>query len=266
MSDATRRIQFLENFSLLELLSLIEDFVVKGKLMVSTDVHAGTLSKCDLRTSVFLDQSITWSSEAASSEQLVSGSIILASLCAATDYVGFICESSYNILRLCRSDSLIVLTILHVYAYLGGGKLFNCGNFGLMVTVIKSLVMFLEAGNLPIATASSVPSINRLHTELCTSVKCPFLDGAEPIDNVAILLLENIKNCMLQDAKLVDSLHYRSLSDKNIAGQCFNQEAVHCVTDLNCDALSSATMCHLSDVLSLVELVANRLVCFIFSS
>ncbi|KAF7801623.1 maternal effect embryo arrest protein [Senna tora] len=268
MSDATKRILFLENFSFHELLCLIEDFVIKGKLMVNNEVPAGTLSKCDLRTTDFLDGSNTWSFDAASSEQLVAGSIILASVCAASDYIEFIYESSYNILRLCRRDSLMVLTILHIYAYLGGGKFFECGNFGLMGTVLKSLVMFLEAGNLPGATASCLPSINQLHSELCTSVKCPFLDGAESIDIVAFLLLENIKKHLLQEAEPVNLSNSRSLLDQNNAGQWFHQEAVQCATDMNCEAacclkkytisatqphvLSNATMCHLSDAMSYI--------------
>lgn len=276
MSDATTRTLFLEKFSLHELLCLIEDFLIDGKVMVNNKVAAETLSGRDLSSTVSLGGLITWSPEEASGEQLVAGSIILASVCAATDHIGFICESSYNILRLCRWDSLMVLTILHVFAYLGGGKFFDSGNFGLTVTVLKSLVMFLEGRNLPVVTASCLPSIDQLHTELCTSVKCPFLEGAESIDTVAFLLLENIKNCLLQEVELVDSTSSRSLSDKYSAGQCFNQDAVQCATILNCDiacclkkfmvsatqphVLSNATLCHLSDVLSLVELVANRMV------
>ncbi|XP_028759401.1 uncharacterized protein LOC114718290 isoform X2 [Neltuma alba] len=263
-SVATTRLLFSEHVSLRELLFLIEDFLVEGKVMVNDKVSAETLSEQDLRTSLYL--------EAASGEQLVAGSIILASVCAATDHVEFIRESTYNILRFCRWDSVMMLTILHVFAYLGGQKFF-CHN--LMFTVLKSLIMRLEGGNLPVFTACCLPSVNQLHTELWMGVKCPFLEGAESIEIVALLLLENIRNCLLQEVRLDDSANSGSLSDKYNTAQWFNQEAAQSVIDLQCDAacclrkcmvsatqplvLNNASICHLSDVLSLVELVASRM-------
>lgn len=271
-SVATTRFLFLGLVSLHELLCLIEDFLQEGKVMVNNKMAAGTLSEQDLRNSLHLDGLNTWSLETASGEQLVAGSIILASVCAATDHVEFIRESTYNILRFCRWDSLMMLTVLHVFAYLGGQKFF-CDS--LMVTVLKSLIMFLEGGNLPVAAASCLPSVNQLHSELWTSVKCPFLEGAESIEIVALLLLENIKNCLLQEVELDDSTNSRSLSDKYTAGRWYGQEAVQHVIDMKCDAacclrkflvsatqhhvLNNASICHLSDVLSLVELVASRM-------
>ncbi|KAJ1420878.1 maternal effect embryo arrest protein [Sesbania bispinosa] len=218
----------------------------------------------------------TFSSEVASSEQLVAASIILASLCAATDHVGFICEASHNILRLCKWDSLMVLTILHVFANLGGREYFDLGNFGLMVTVLKSLVMFLEEESISVTTASSLPSINQLHTELCANVKCPFSEGAESIDIVILLLLEKIQNCLFQQAEQFDSSNFRFLSDNYNAGQCSNEDVIPCTNSTNYDApcclrkhvtccstqpdvLINVTLCQLSDVLSLLELVANKM-------
>ena len=57
------------------------------------------------------------SDEAASADLLVAGSFILGSICAATDYAGFMCEAVYNILRMHRYDTSVVLVILHVFAY-----------------------------------------------------------------------------------------------------------------------------------------------------
>ncbi|TKY57172.1 hypothetical protein E2542_SST21618 [Spatholobus suberectus] len=272
MSDAETRILFVENYSLHELLGLIEDFLIEGKVIVNNRVDVETLS-CDLRANDFLDCVNEVSSDVASSEQLVAASIILASVCAATDYVGFICEASYHILRLCKWDSLMVLTILHIFAYLGGEKFFNTDNFGLMVTVLKSVIMFLEGGSLSVATAC-LPSINQLHAELCVNFKCPFLEGAESIDVVTCLLLEELKNCCIQGMKRVDSSDSRFMSDNYNAGQWYNRDAVQRAINKNCevpcskkclisatqpDALKKATFCHLNDVLSLVELVANKM-------
>ncbi|KAJ1388017.1 hypothetical protein SESBI_39478 [Sesbania bispinosa] len=275
MFDAETRIAFLESYSLHELLGLIEEFLIEGKIIVSNIVPAETLSDCDLGTNDFADCVNKVSFDVASSEQLVAGSIILASVCAATDHVGFICEASYNILRLCKWDSLMVLTVLHIFAYMGGEKLFDLDNFGLMVTVLKSLVTFLEGGSPSVVTASCLPSINQLHTEFCTNVKCPFSRGAESVDVVACLLLEEIKNCWLQGIKQVDLSDSRFMSDNYNVGQRSNQEVVQCAinksNDAPCcskkyfisttqpDTLKNVAFCHLSDVLSLVELVANKM-------
>lgn len=237
---------------------------MEGKVMVYDKVPVGTMSEQDVGSSLHL--------EAASVEQLLAGSVILASVCAATDHVEFIKDSMYNILRFCKWDSLMMLTILHVYAYLGGPKFF-CHN--LVVTVLKSLIMHLEGENLPVVSASCLPSVNQLHTELWMNVECPFLEGAESIETVVFLLLENVRNC-LQEVEVDNLTNSRSLSDKYNFRQSFNQKAVQCVIDLECDAAcclrkcmvsasqphvsEKASICHLTDVLSLVELVASKMV------
>ncbi|XP_061339716.1 uncharacterized protein LOC133286325 [Gastrolobium bilobum] len=274
MTDADTRILFLEKLSLQEFLYLIEDFLIVGKVIFKNILPTETLSENDLRTNNFPDGVDTLFSEVASSEQLVAASIILASLCAATDHVGFICDASYNILRLCRWDSLTVLTILHIFANLGGGRYFDSDNFGLMVTVLKSLVMFLEDESISVTTASCLPSINQLHTELCTGIKCPFSEGAESIDIVTLSLLEMIKNCLRQQAEQLDSSNSRFLPENYNAGQWSNQEVVQCASSMNCDApcclknhvicptqsdVINVTLCQLSDILSLLELVANKM-------
>jgi hypothetical protein len=136
---------------------------------------------------------------------------------------------------------MLLLTILHIFVYLGGQKFFDVDNVGLVVTVLKSLVMLLEDESLSDVSASCLPSINQPHTEFCTSVSCPFLEGTESINEIACLLLEEIKNCLPQGMKQVD------LSDSG------------CGTNRP-HALKNAILCHLSDIVSLVELVANKMV------
>ncbi|CAJ1971292.1 unnamed protein product [Sphenostylis stenocarpa] len=250
MSDAEIRILFVENYSLHELLGLIEDFLIQGKVIVKNRVDADTLSS-GLRATDFLDCANEVSPDVASSEQLVAASVILASLCAATDYVGFICDASYHILRLGKLDSLMVLIILHIFSYLGGEKFFNLDNFGLMVTVLKSLIVFLEDGNRSVATAC-LPSINQLHSELCMTVKCPFMDGAESIDAVACLLLEEIKRVDLSDSRLVSV----SAIDKDYDVPCSRKCLISATQP---DTFKNVNFRCLSDVLSLVELVANKM-------
>ncbi|XP_039686340.1 uncharacterized protein [Medicago truncatula] len=243
MTDADTRVLLLEKFSLLGLLRLFEDFLIEGKVILKNVVPTETSSDSNLRNDSFLDGIDTLCANEATNEQLVAASIILASLCAATDYIGFISEASYNILRLCRCDSFVVLTILHIFANLGGRTYFNSCSYGLMVTVLKSLVMFIEGGSVSVTT-SCLPAINQLHTDLCSNVKCPFSEGAESIDVVTSLLLENIKKHPFQQEEQFDSSNFRSLSDNYNNGQCSNQDVVPC---------------QLSDILSLLELVANKM-------
>ncbi|KAK7276714.1 hypothetical protein RIF29_17859 [Crotalaria pallida] len=275
MSDAEARTLLLENCPLQELLRLIEDLLIEGKIIVNNEVPAETLSDCDFRINGDLDCANKFSSDVASSEQLIAGSIILASICTATNHVGFLFHASYDILRFCKWDSLVVLTILHIFAYLGGEKFFiSAVSFRLMIIVLKSLVMFLEGENLSVATASCPLSINQLHTQFGMNAKCPFSEGAESVDIVACLLLEEIKGCLHLGMDRVDLSDSRFTSDNYNAGQQSNPEAVQCAINTSCDVpcclekcttsatqphvLKNVTLCHLGDVLSLVELVANK--------
>ncbi|PNY04429.1 protein TRANPARENT TESTA 12-like [Trifolium pratense] len=180
-----------------------------------------------------------------------------------------------DILRFCKLDSVMPLTILHIFVYLSGQKFFDVDNVGLVVTVLKSLVMLLEDESLSDVTAPCLPSINQPHNEFCTSASCPFLEGTESINAIACLLLEEIKNCWPQGMKQVDLSDSGLMPGNDNVGQWSNWEADQCATNKNnvvsgclkkClvsdtrpHALKNAILCHLSDMLSLVELVANKM-------
>ncbi|CAJ2634200.1 unnamed protein product [Trifolium pratense] len=154
-------------------------------------------------------------------------------------------------------------------------KFFDVDNVGLVVTVLKSLVMLLEDESLSDVTAPCLPSINQPHNEFCTSASCPFLEGTESINAIACLLLEEIKNCWPQGMKQVDLSDSGLMPGNDNVGQWSNWEADQCATNKNnvvsgclkkClvsdtrpHALKNASLCHLSDILSLVELVANKM-------
>ncbi|CAL5184175.1 unnamed protein product [Lathyrus oleraceus] len=275
LADAGTRIILLEKNLLLELLRFIEDFLIKGKVILKDIVPTETSSGIDFRNDSFLDGVDTSCSKEATDEQLVAAGIILASICAATDYIGFLSEASYNILRLCRYGSFMALTILHIFANLGGKKYFDWCSFGLTVTVLKSLVIFLEGGSISVTPASCLPSINQLRIDLCTNNKCPFSEGAESIDVVTFLLLEKIKKHLFQQEGQFDSSSFRSLLDNHNNGQWSSQDVVPCTNSINCDASCclknhvacrtqpdvhiDVTLCQLSDILSLLELVASKM-------
>lgn len=204
MSDGDGRRIFSEFGCLDESLGLIEDFIIQGRVFVCMD--ALTMDEC--HSSSFLHGNIDISPRPASADELVAGSIVLASLCAAFDHIGFICETSYNILLIRGLDRSLVLKMLHVFAYMGGEKFFNFSNYSL-VNVLKSIVRFLEG-------------VSNSGNEFCPCVECPFSDDSVSVDTAISFLLERVMQ-----------------SDNSN-------------TDL--------TLCDLSDLLSLVELVASNMV------
>lgn len=283
MSDAEISSTFAELFCLDELLSLIEDFLINGNVKVLEDCSSGSLVQCDSGVHMLCDGShIKLSPLSASVEQLVAGCIILASICAAIDHVGFICETSYNILRIGRFSKSLVLTILHVFAYLGGEKFFSLSNYSLMMNVLKSVVRFLEATSSSDA-ACCTPSMYDSHSEFSSCVKCPFLKDYIPVDTVTSLLLEKIRIYVLSGAickdvrEPVHSLNSLVLLDKyNTEWSSSNEWKCHaveididesCLSNLTESAnQSDASTCipsyYFNDLLSLLELIACHMVCF----
>jgi hypothetical protein len=279
MSEVETRSVF-EDFGFLDaLLSLIEEFLIDGRVMVYNNTSSETFITCDSRIDFVLDGvNIMLLYEVASANQLVAGSIILASICAAVDQIGIICEASYNIFRRHSTDSSLVLTIIHVFAYMGGQKFFSLSNYGLMMTVLKSLVLLLEGINLS-GNAASCPSFLRedqIQFHPCS--KCPFSEGAVSVDTAASLLIEYLQNYAALGTTNIDviksfnSLNSKVLFDNFKSEEGLSHEGVHYVADMNCDAsccldkydmpttqsdsLVDMTLCRLSDVLSLVELLA----------
>lgn len=231
MSDAEGRRIFSEFGCLDESLSLIEDFLIHGRVFVCKDASSKMMVECHSRNILLDDMHIF--PRPASTDELVAGSIVLASLCAAFDHIGFICETSYNFLQIRRLNRSLVLTMLHVFAYLGGEKFFNFSNSNL-VTVVKSMVTFLEGDRLSDSTGSCIPSVSNSGNELCPCVRCPFSEDAVSVDTATSLLLESLQNNAFLGPVSQD--------------------------ELECNSNSNLTVCNLSDLLSLVELVAFRMV------
>ncbi|PIA49117.1 hypothetical protein AQUCO_01300164v1 [Aquilegia coerulea] len=109
MSDAGIRNILLELFRLDTLLTLIESFLIDKRVTVYNNVEPQI--QCNSQSITLLDGThILLSSEAATTDKLVAGNFILASICATTGHIGFICEASYKILQAHRSDSYLTLT------------------------------------------------------------------------------------------------------------------------------------------------------------
>lgn len=273
MSDAEISSRFAKLCCLDDLLSLIEDFLIDGSGMVYEDVSPNPLIECNPRVHMPLDGSnIRLSSLPVSTEQLVTGSVILASICAAIDRIGFICETSYNILRFCGFNNSLVLTILHIFAHLGGEMFFSLSNYNLMMTVLKSIVRFLEGINSSDA-ACCIPSMSDAHAKFCFSDKCPFSKDYVSVEAVTLVLLEKLKiNALLgtmhEDAMQPVYLLKSTITlDKFKAEQSSSDERNHLDVETKADesanqsdAITSVTMNDFNDLLSLLELVACHMV------
>ncbi|KAJ6724112.1 hypothetical protein OIU85_022077 [Salix viminalis] len=204
VSDVEARNLFAEVCCLDELLDLIEEFLLDGKLMIYADLSFESLNGCDSM-------------------------------------------ASYNLLLMRKCDTVSVLTILHIFAYLAGEKFFSLREHNSTVTVLKSIIMFLEGGDSPVASAaSSLTMYKGVMFHPCA--KCPFSRDALSIDSVISVLLEKLQNCGVSG--IMDHLMKSpSLSNSNLlcckdtAKQSLNQEEVHSALDMNCDTPCSLKKC-----------------------
>ncbi|KAJ0018587.1 hypothetical protein Pint_11304 [Pistacia integerrima] len=263
MSDAEARSVF-KDLCLDELLSLIEDFLVDGRVMTSTDGSSATLSEINSKVNVHVDGVNTmFSFEAATADQLVAGSIVLASISVATNHIGYITEAVYNVFRMRRSDPSLLLAILHIFAYLGGEKLFTLKKDSLIMTVMKSIVTYLERGSLPSAATSCFPSASDFRTEFHPCLDCPFSKDAISVDIAITLLLEKLKSCSQSGTMSVLSHEDQTeqscqelcnVHDMKGDESCFLKK--HEMPAFQSEFVVNMTLCHVTDVLSLVELLA----------
>ena len=238
MSDVEIRTLFAELGCLDELLSLIENFLTDGCVGVFEDLSFGLPIECDSRVNILVDDSnLPLSPIPVSAEQLVAGSIILASICGVLDRVGFICETSYSILRTRRFSNSLILTILHIFAYFSGGQFFNLGDYSLMMTVLKSMVRNLEGLSSSGAPVSCISLVNDTPSAFYPCVECPFSGDVMSMDTVTSILLEKLRTDDILEAK------YDTPGNQS-------------------DPFSSVTLSSLNDLLALVELVAYHMVWF----
>ncbi|XP_074333770.1 uncharacterized protein LOC141671422 isoform X2 [Apium graveolens] len=160
----TRSIEELLNLD--ELLSLIEDFLIHRRVLIHRDdVLSESLPLYDPKSDIIVSDGDMLSFQAASDQQLISASVVLVSICLAIDDIGFVCETSYNLLKMRKIDSS-TLAILHVFAYISGAKYLNNCDHSLSMTVLKSLVTVFER-------EMSSTSVVQLGFPPCTN--CPYV-------------------------------------------------------------------------------------------
>ncbi|KAF6176905.1 hypothetical protein GIB67_030588, partial [Kingdonia uniflora] len=232
MSDEETRCKLIALCQLDTLLNLIEDFLVKGKVLVYYDISGDThVSHNSARTMLLIEEGRTLfvSSEIATFDQLVGGSVIMASACVAFDYVASLCEASCNLLRSHQYDSSLTLTILHVFASLCGNQYLLKGNYDMIMSVVKSMVTFLERGN----ESTLYPRC----------AHCPFSEDSISLHEVMSLLLKWLESYAVQGFKDMVELVACSNNRTPLLSTSFVNETSHQVIE----------------ILSLVELVASYL-------
>ncbi|XP_076951061.1 uncharacterized protein LOC143624228 [Bidens hawaiensis] len=167
MSDAETRTGFEKVCDFEELIALIQDFLINEEILIcSTEISSETPSL---------------PSSKASLHELVVGAVFLASVCEAFDRVDFLCELSYTI---SRDASSLTSTLLHVFAYVCGEKLLTHGDYNLIMTVVKSLVIYHERENVSSGFSS------------CAT--CPFSIGAISMEELASRLLKKLGDCTMR--------------------------------------------------------------------
>ncbi|KAA3478736.1 Flagellar attachment zone 1 [Gossypium australe] len=268
ISDAEAR-SVVAELCLDELLSLMEEFLIEGRVMLCAALSSETSVECDSRRhAIFDDSAVVFTHEAASADLLVAGSIILGSICAAADRAGFLCEAAYNIFRMHRYDTSVVLVILHAFAYVGGNKMFTLRNYSLTMTVLKSIFMFLESEHAPMATATH-SFVGDVLPQFHACVGCPFSKDALSVDLVVSLLFTKLQNFarsgFMHQNLTENSSNSSVMSIENIAEQnlsCFLDMNVSCCLDkcslaaIRSGSVVTKTLCDIGEILSLMELIA----------
>ncbi|CAI9772774.1 unnamed protein product [Fraxinus pennsylvanica] len=256
LSDVDLRRIFMESCNLFELLDLIEDFLLQRKVLVCGDLSSESMLECVPEMNPVINDNVKMSVEAASSHLLVAGAILLASLCKAVDHIGFVCETSCNILMMVKFDSSVLLTILHIFAHLCGSKYFTIDQYSVAMTVVKSLVVLLEKQNHSTVSTFS-QSLVDTPSKIWSCSKCPFSEGSISMDDVASLLLDKLQKyagaCVWPEDsfELVNLLVPESWFPKEKA----EEVSIHGEPVLS-SSISDEVLRNSIDILSLFELIA----------
>ncbi|KAL8460844.1 hypothetical protein ACS0TY_032376 [Phlomoides rotata] len=258
-SDPLFRRTFMESCDLFELLAVIEDFLLHRKVLVCGEVSADSDILSTSKLNLILNgNEIMLSEVVASAHLLIAGASLLASLCLAIDHIGFVCEVSCNIIRMQKFDPSVMLAILHAFAHICGVRYLTLQQYSLAMTVVKSLVIFFEKQTSATNSTSLIPAEveNPSKIWLCTS--CLFSDGSVPMEDVAVLLLENLQKQCYSESCSQDSLALNNLIASRVR---FHEDGIEEGSGMReavpLSSKSDENMCDFIDILSLVEVLAS---------
>ncbi|KAJ0980773.1 hypothetical protein J5N97_009028 [Dioscorea zingiberensis] len=253
ISDEKAMPLFQESCQLNILLNLIQDFLVMRKVLMCVRLGERSFHSSYRKFQCLDGQCLLF--EDATHSQLVAGSIILASICAAFDHTAFLLETSYKIIRMCRTDTSWILSVLHLFASVCGPKYFAQGSYSFLLSAIRLVVSFLERRQASVHSISTcLIGESNLGSSFSPCEECPFSTNAGCEDRFMSLLL--------------DVLHHVATYEHNInVRQDFGGQISECSAScplskykkhgVNCsDLVAERNLCSFSDILSLVELVA----------
>ncbi|CAH9107266.1 unnamed protein product [Cuscuta europaea] len=262
-SDVNNGMTFDESWNLYELLSLLEDFILHREVLMCGNVCSDSKSSKYSRINLVVNANgVRFVSQEASINLSVAGCILLASLCAEVDHIGFICEASFNTMRMLKSDPSFVLTVLHIFAYVCGPKYFGIKQYCLVMAVVRSLIVFLEKLNPP-DCGSCFTSLAEDLSKLWSGSNCPFSEGTScmdgdtsSMDGVTSMLLDNLQNCVWSSTRQkVKVIHPLIVGEKNDT-ENMDISAAPRKADTPYSVADDGNGCFLTDVLALVEIVS----------
>ncbi|KAK1303985.1 hypothetical protein QJS10_CPB11g01591 [Acorus calamus] len=177
------------------LLCLMKDFLVEKEVVFYNYMSSMTVGSVDSdhRASISDGLDVCFSSKVAKFEHLVAGSNILSSICLAINRTGFLWETSYKMLRLCRRDCSWILKILHVFASACGQKFLSLSNLSYVRASIKSIIFLLEKGDESCFSLCHLHSTNVKAYSFPPCEQCPFAEDTVCIDELVSMLLGELQ-------------------------------------------------------------------------
>ncbi|KZV47462.1 hypothetical protein F511_23042 [Dorcoceras hygrometricum] len=262
LSDLVVRGIFMESCDLFDLLALIEEFLLKRKVLVCCGLspEAPIIGSSYIQL-VVNGGNVILSEQAALTYQLVAGGCLLASLCATVDHIGLVCATSCELFAMPKFDPAMVLAILHSFAHFCGSKYFTLQPYSLAMTVVKSLVMALEKQASSSNIASTFSSMVEMPTpsktwSCCTN--CLFSENVVSMEVLASLLLENLQKYSKSSSLPHDSLDImKSFLPRVLTNEEITNEVSSLRQAVSLTATSNEILCNFVDVLSLVEIIAH---------
>lgn len=252
----------MESCDLFVLLAVIQDFLLQRKVLVCGEVSADSGILATSKLNLILNGNEVMLSEVvASAHLLIVGASLLASLCSTIDHIGFVCEVSCNIIRMQKFNPSVMLAILHAFAHICGSRFLTLQQYSLTMTVVKSLVIFLEKQTLASNSTSLIPSEVGSPSKIWLCTNCLFLEGAVPIEDVVVLLLENLQKQCHSESCSLDSLALNNLTAPKVRShEDGTEEGSGLREAVPLSSTSDENICNFIDILSLVEVLASFMV------
>lgn len=253
----------MESCDLFELLAVLEDFLLQRKVLVYNEVSADSDILSTSKFNLILNgNEVLLSEVVASARLLIVGASLLASLYSAVDQIGFVCEVSCNIIRMQKFDPSVKLAIVHAFAHTCGSRYLTLQQYSLTMILVKSLVIFLEKKQTSSTNSTSlILSEVENPSKICVCTNCPFLEDAVPMEDVAMLLLENLQRQCRSESCSQGPLGLDNLIAPRVRShEDGTEEGTGLRETVPLSSTSDENICAFIDILSLVEVLASFMV------